>query len=898
MAETMYFQWQNDILLKTIYPLREMKLIDFLVYYREIDLWAEYKDRRIEDLADEVNAFQAAKKKSVTEAVDRFNSNRDYFLKTDVRMEYVDIFKPGAVDEGEMAKINALHGTFITYFPGIKDPRKETYFISQRLLAWEQHLKDLQQMIAQKQGYLNRMLPDHKDRHLRTQELETLRTVIIPMAEIELKRLRAFLSASNNIGKRKLELVTQKQTAQKNKPGIESRLMPIRQHIGRLEAQQTDIEETITRLRTPPDLATVQKYFSVEDVTDQIRSQFQQVEQKLLNSINGFHKGVSGILSGYKEDAVKVYYIKTQISNMQQFQRNVARGTAGLDAKLKDDHVKAVAAELGRLNDLKAALERSIKSQVEWDQLIQDQEREKVLVVGKLSQFRKDAEGLQKQRDSIAAVLNIDEQKYLVEFPPTQPTIKEIVKAKVEEYKASLSKKNHQELLQEVVQRFQNEPERFPRWLQYMVIHFSGMRYASAHGSWADPKDLLVSLQTLDIEKRFRTMDDNAIEGLCREKIEIYEPSGITFLGSTRQPTKLAQTISREWKGRIAYHLTRLKRGLDWDSPGHQRKALLDLRLDEITYEAEALKPEEAAEALLSYKDNLPEWMWKEIVRLTNLRVKEVNDPKWEKLTPQEQAQQLSKQDAEYREIMNQWKQMHVTTWREEHDRSDKLIVTRAVCNEVAEHIQHLRGHTPPGGLTAKAPWYIKNEREGKIPGTPRPYFVRPDSKEDYAVGASILWLRFVRELPNVWRIARPLQTKEGHGLIPAGFLSRKAGKNGYWVYTQGEVVKRTRTWQNEKKQTVRDEQWLRWIHEATVAAVAETAEGTVVLTFETALPEEDRSRSCIGVFKHYLNDIKFDGGEDNYNGSFVGFVPEGQVNEENLKDMLDWDKILSKPVG
>lgn len=32
MAETMYFQWQNDILLKTIYPLREMKLIDFLVY--------------------------------------------------------------------------------------------------------------------------------------------------------------------------------------------------------------------------------------------------------------------------------------------------------------------------------------------------------------------------------------------------------------------------------------------------------------------------------------------------------------------------------------------------------------------------------------------------------------------------------------------------------------------------------------------------------------------------------------------------------------------------------------------------------------------------------------------------------------------------------------------------
>ena len=38
MTELLYFQWQNEILLKTIYPLREMKLRDFLVYYQEIDL--------------------------------------------------------------------------------------------------------------------------------------------------------------------------------------------------------------------------------------------------------------------------------------------------------------------------------------------------------------------------------------------------------------------------------------------------------------------------------------------------------------------------------------------------------------------------------------------------------------------------------------------------------------------------------------------------------------------------------------------------------------------------------------------------------------------------------------------------------------------------------------------
>ncbi|MCS6993101.1 MAG: hypothetical protein N2117_14185 [Anaerolineales bacterium] len=38
MNETLYFQWQNDVLLRTIYPLREAKLRDFLLYFAEIDI--------------------------------------------------------------------------------------------------------------------------------------------------------------------------------------------------------------------------------------------------------------------------------------------------------------------------------------------------------------------------------------------------------------------------------------------------------------------------------------------------------------------------------------------------------------------------------------------------------------------------------------------------------------------------------------------------------------------------------------------------------------------------------------------------------------------------------------------------------------------------------------------
>ena len=63
-------------------------------------------------------------------------------------------------------------------------------------------------------------------------------------------------------------------------------------------------------------------------------------------------------------------------------------------------------------------------------------------------------------------------------------------------------------------ERFIKEPKRYPLWLQYMVIHFSGMRYATAHGSWADPKDLLINLRTAALDKDFKKLDDDAIEAM------------------------------------------------------------------------------------------------------------------------------------------------------------------------------------------------------------------------------------------------------------------------------------------------------------------------------------------------------------------------------------------------
>jgi hypothetical protein len=110
------------------------------------------------------------------------------------------------------------------------------------------------------------------------------------------------------------------------------------------------------------------------------------------------------------------------------------------------------------------------------------------------------------------------------------------------------------------------------------------------------------------------------------------------------------------------------------------------------------------------------------------------------------------------------------------------------------------------------------------------------------------------------------------------------------------DPITRSRSVLNEKKILVPVTQYLRWIHEATVAEVAETAEGTVVLTFETALPYEDRRMSSVGMFKHYLTEIVSEGSEDGYFRSFVGYIPEGQVPTKDLEGMLDWNKILGRP--
>jgi len=491
------------------------------------------------------------------------------------------------------------------------------------------------------------------------------------------------------------------------------------------------------------------------------------------------------------------------------------------------------------------------------------------------------------------------EAEFLVQYAPDQPpTARDIAIWKAETYGASLENKNQYELLDEIHQRFAKEPDRYPLWLQYMVVHFSGMRYASAHGSWADPKDLLVRLRAPKIEEEVKKLDDATLAKLCDEKIATYEASN----GASKP--RLAGAQEKEWRQKIGWNLANLKaNGLST-----RRLGLTNMRKDEDAYAIRSKPTQEVLEALLSMKNQFPGWAWKTIVKLTPLRLTEVTAPDWEKLTPEEEQESYSQENYPLRAIIDAWKNRDATAWREEHGRTHELIVSRAVCNETAEHVQHLRGHLPPGGLTPKPKWYLANESEKKVPGTPAPYYVKATSAEQYTPGASVLWLRFVDKQPDAWQIAKAVETKDKVGLLPDAFKSKKSagGKDEpSWTYRVGDVITRERIVVSEDKKARRgktktkEQQWLRWIHEATVVEVAETAEGTVVITYETALPDDYKGTSSIGIFKkplsYFLSDFMVEGNEDTYNRSFVGYVPEGQLPMEDINKMLDWDKILRK---
>jgi hypothetical protein len=695
VADKKYFQWQNDILLNDIYPMRLIKLRDFLVFYKEADLWAEYKDKDIATLAADVKAYEDGMDYARVAAFKQYATFKTYFMAKEVRGLFAK-YEP--IEPDVLALIQKNHDYFISSWP--KDVRGERTFIQSRIESFKTQLGFLRDRIRYLQRQLEGMAAEHPNRGKVEAEYKLKNGSALPMLLEEMEKLRQF-------------------------------------------------DETYNKLEKPK-------------------------------------------LEWYKLSKADPSYTTT-------------------------------------------------------------------------------------------------EAEFLVNYDPKVPvTVREVVRLKVEQYTKTLEGKNQYQLLVEIRARFEKEPKRFPAWLQYMVVHFSGMRYKSAHGSWADPKDLLVRLRAGEVKKQQAGLSDAEVAARCKEKIAQYDPS---FTGVK---PKLAFATEKVWKDRIAMHM----QGVKANGPQSRRIGLDGLAGEEAKYEFMSMTTDQALAKLEAMKNQLPPWAWKWIVMLTQLRVNHVTAPGWEAFTPEEDKVRFA--DTALYPILSKWASDNIGNWRPEHGRSLELIVTRAVCNETAEHVQHIRGHLPPGGLTDNAARYFKLFK-AKTPGVT---FIRPTGAEHYTPGASIFWLRFVNSEPSQWQVARGVEDANGEGLLPGGFVGKrpqaKGGKNtppspAPWNYKMGEIITRSRTTIGADKKPIPQNQWLRWIHEATVAEVVETADGTYVYTFETSLPDDFRGTSCLGVFRNTLRWNLDDGTEDFYNRSFVGFVPEGQPPKEYLADMLDWKKILLK---
>jgi len=912
MAESIYFQWQNEILCETIYPMRLEKLRDFLVFFQEVDLWKQFKGKSLAEIPEQVRAYEKAQSASLVRAVETYKSLREYFLTEDITSVFDKKFDEPDLDE--IVQINALHDTFRSYFPKYDDVRKEKYFVSERIESWKLRRQEVQRRISSQQRRVNNIQPEHPNRPEEEEKLKRLQSVTLAMLDDELDGLIAFEDAIGNLETRKLELDKTHKTLLRRKDELTRQMEGLRSRMTPLESKKEELAAELARLQNPPDKAALEGYFLTKDVSVVLRAKYPAISQSLLDTLNAVHKELAENYSYTNSVEGKAGTVRTYYWRVREVQRGVQKDITKLEADLRnmpadwshraereaalangrDIGLPVVTAELNKLTDFQAALLNTQKSEAEIQSMRDSQSQELAGVEKNLSDLQAQAAELQKELDEIEAKLAIPEEESLVAYTPEKPvTVNDIAIWKAQAYEDSLQGKDQYALLDEIHARFAKEPERYPYWLQYMVVHFSGMRYASAHGSWADPKDLLVRLRAPDIEAEVKALDDDAVAKLCAEKVAIYEGKG----GNPRP--MLADATDKEWTQQIGWNLPNMKS----NGPSTRRRGLTEIRKVEDAYEIHSKPTQEVLDTLLSMKSQFPAWAWKIIVKLTPLRLTEVTDPDWEKLTSEEEQESYSHENYPMRRLIDEWANYDATAWREEHGRTHELIVTRAVCNETAEHIQHLRGHQPPGGLTPKPRWYRSNEEKNAIPGDPSSYYVRPKTGEQYTPGASVLWLRFVDKMPNPWQVAKPVETKDKVGLLPSTFSGGRRGGNNdtSWHYKMGEVTTRERTMfiqddkDKKKGRRVKQQQFLRWIHEATVVEVAETAEGTMVLTYETALPDDYKGTSSIGMFKKPLQYFLSDGDEDFYNRSFVGYVPEGQLPVEHLKAMLDWNKILRK---
>jgi hypothetical protein len=521
-------------------------------------------------------------------------------------------------------------------------------------------------------------------------------------------------------------------------------------------------------------------------------------------------------------------------------------------------------------------------------------------------------------------------------------------------------------LLARIIARFDGDTnfQRYPKWLRYMVFHFSGMRYASAHGSYAPAIDLVKRLkheeitsrlageQEIDvasqskaaiteletelaatdksktarraaIQKRIALLHavDTAGESVFSKKgneakreafhrlIDIEEERDklngeLTQLqpsdpaaGEKQKQVEAIENQIHELEGEIGPTSLREARKQRDAAKLKRRAALVEYEIERADSALSQLDDMQALSVLKALRDKkvFPEWVWKEIVRVTALKLEVEEGVDWETVTPEEKKEK-SAGDAitkRWRQIMASWKK-DVTGWREKHGNDLSLVVIRAVCNEICEMSLHARGVSPEGGIAQKAKWYAAK-------GSGRS-FTRPTKEADLKPGASLFFMEWsmqpAQDAVSIVRHDLGFDLRSEKGAPISDGLEEPGGFSGVdtWTYHFNSDKTVTRTAPVESLSPTlaasgakphQGTMYLNWKHEAMVVQVDAPA-GRVV-TFETG---------PIGLRIRYL---KGDYGVLDKWSVFVGFAESTKERagiDEYLKDILPAKSTTSSPAS
>jgi len=330
MAEPTYFQWQNKFLLETIYPRRNRKLADFLIYCREIELWEEFKDKDLTE--EEVHAYREDRDRAVITAYKSYKTEYEYFQKGDVRTAYMGKYQ--LQDETELAPLKELHSIFQKNLTDRQTVRREKVLVAYYVTIWQQRIQSKEEEVKRLERRLAIMHPEHSDRTAIDQQIKRLKDVTLSLLNEELSRLLTFLSTFNKVEKRKLEYHQKREVAAREIESTRVRLNAVRSPLQGLEAKAGKLAADLARLKSPPQREPYENYFFTDDVQNDLFREFPHVDPALLGVIGGIHKRLASDLRALKGTDVRRIKIGDYIRELQDKLNGFLKEVGSLELEL------------------------------------------------------------------------------------------------------------------------------------------------------------------------------------------------------------------------------------------------------------------------------------------------------------------------------------------------------------------------------------------------------------------------------------------------------------------------------------------------------------------------------------------------------------------------------------